>query len=104
MPLAKGVDLAAVARETERFTGADLEDVVRRAGLNAIRAHGEKVKQVDAADFVAALEDSRATVTEEMEAEYLKMKAELKKRAMAVTPIGFLAPGMVTPIRESKHA
>ena len=42
-------------------------------------------------------------MTPEMEEEYAKMKGELKKRAMAVTPIGFLAPGMVTPIRETKH-
>ena len=32
MPLAEDVDLGAIAARTERFTGADLEDVVRRAG------------------------------------------------------------------------
>ena len=37
MPLAKDVDLDALARRTERFTGADLEDLVRRAGLTALR-------------------------------------------------------------------
>jgi transitional endoplasmic reticulum ATPase len=103
MPLAKDVDLKAVAAQTERFTGADLEDVVRRAGLNAIRRSGAKVKVVSAEDFTEALKDSRATVTAEMEAEYGKMKGELKKRAMAVTQIGFLAPGMVEPIRPKKH-
>jgi len=102
MPLAKDVDLDAIAGETERFTGADLEDVVRRAGLNALR-RDTAVGEVSKADFRAALEDSRATVTEEMEEEYAKMKGELKKRAMSVTPIGFLAPGMVTPLRETKH-
>ncbi|MFM6933794.1 MAG: CDC48 family AAA ATPase [Novosphingobium sp.] len=103
MPLAKDVDLKAIAAQTERFTGADLEDVVRRAGLNAIRRSGEKVKTVSAEDFNDALADSRATVTEEMEAEYGRMKGELKKRAMAVTQIGFLAPGMVEPSRPKKH-
>ncbi|HUQ13350.1 MAG TPA: CDC48 family AAA ATPase [Novosphingobium sp.] len=103
MPLAKDVDLKAIARETERFTGADLEDVVRRAGLNAIRRDGAKVKKVTAADFAAALDDSRATVTEEMEEEYAKMKGELKKRAVAMGGIGFIAPGMLTPRRETKH-
>jgi transitional endoplasmic reticulum ATPase len=103
MPLADDVDLAAIAAETERFTGADLEDVVRRAGLVAIRRAGEKVDQVTAADFREALIDSRATVSAEMEAEYAKMKGELKKRAAAVVPIGFLAPGMVSSTRESKH-
>jgi transitional endoplasmic reticulum ATPase len=104
MPLAKDVDLAAVAKKTERFTGADLEDVVRRAGMIAIRARGEAADDVRAADFTEALTDSRATVTEEMEAEYAKMKGELKKRAMEVIPIGFLAPGMVSSTRGGKHS
>jgi len=103
MPLASDVDLAAIADQTERYTGADLEDVVRRAGLNAIRRAGEAVDQVTAADFSEALADSRATVTAEMESEYAKMKGELKKRAAEVNPIGFIAPGMVEPRREKKH-
>ena len=94
MPLAKDVDLAEVAKQTERFTGADLEDVVRRAGLSAIRRSGEGAKQVTKADFTAALADSRATVTPEMEGEYAKMKGELKRRAMEVAPIGFVVPGV----------
>jgi transitional endoplasmic reticulum ATPase len=103
MPLASDVDLAAIARDTERFTGADLEDVVRRAGLIAIRKLGSSVAAVSAADFAEALEDSRATVTAEMEEEYERMKGELKKRAMEVSPIGFIAPGMLEPTRERKH-
>ena len=103
MPLADDVNLGHIARETERFTGADLEDVVRRAGLIAIRRHGEKVESVTAADFAEALTDSRATVTAEMEAEYGRMKGELKKRAMEVAPVGFLSPGMVSSTREKKH-
>ena len=105
MPLASDVDLGAIAREAERFTGADLEDVVRRAGLSAIRRAGADAAEVTAADFREALADSRATVSVEMEAEYLKMKGELKKRAAEVTAvqIGFLAPGMVQSTRERKH-
>ena len=37
MPLADDVDLEKIAQRTERFTGADLEDLVRRAGLTALR-------------------------------------------------------------------
>nr|WP_314467621.1 CDC48 family AAA ATPase [uncultured Novosphingobium sp.] len=103
MPLAEDVSLRDVAARTERFTGADLEDVVRRAGLIAIRKRGAEVEQVRREDFDDALEDSRATVTEEMEAEYERMKGELKKRAMEVIPIGFIAPGMVESRREKKH-
>ena len=103
MPLAEDVQLGAIADRTERFTGADLEDVVRRAGLIAIRKRGTGVEAVEMADFEEALEDSRATVSAEMEAEYAKMRGELKKRAMEVSPIGFVAPGMLASTRESKH-
>ena len=47
------------------------------------------------ADFEAALADSRATVTPEMEAEYEAMSSKLKQDAVAIQPIGFIAPGML---------
>ena len=103
MPLASDVDLAAIAKQTERFTGADLEDVVRRAGLNAIRRDANEAIEVTGADFKEALKDSRATVTEQMEREYAKLKGELKKRAAEVAPIGFIHEGMVEPKRDRKH-
>ena len=103
MPLADDVDLDAIAGKTDRFTGADLEDVVRRAGLNALRRAGGEVQQVTGADFAEALKDSRATVTGKMEEEYKKMRGELKKRAAEVNPIGFIHEGMVEPTRDSKH-
>ena len=103
MPLADDVDLGKVATETERFTGADLEDVVRRAGLNALRRVGGDVQSVEARDFTAALHDSRATVTQKMEDEYKKMRGELKKRAAEVQQIGFISEGMLEPTRERKH-
>src|SRR5690606_18260505 len=103
MPLAGDVDLAAIAAQTDRFTGADLEDVVRRAGLNALRRVGGEVEQVMAADFAEALGDSRATVTQAMEEEYRKMRGELKKRAAEAMPIGFISEGMVESTREKKH-
>jgi transitional endoplasmic reticulum ATPase len=103
MPLAKDVDLAALAAQTERYTGADLEDVVRRAGLIAIRARGSAADEVTAQDFAEALEDSRPTVTEQMEMEYLAMRGELKRRAMEVRQIGFIHEGMLESTRDRKH-
>ncbi len=94
MPLATDVDLAAVAARTERYTGADLEDVVRRAGMIALRQSLQS-KQVTMAHFGEALDDSRATVTPEMEDEYQAMSGRLKQQASAIQPIGFIAPGML---------
>ncbi|TCD06893.1 AAA family ATPase [Erythrobacteraceae bacterium CFH 75059] len=103
MPLADDVRLGWLAEQTERFTGADLEDLVRRAGLGALRRVGGEVTQVAAADFAAALEDSRATVTPQMEDEYRKLRGELKARAAQVQTIGFISEGMLEPLRERKH-
>ncbi|URW77039.1 CDC48 family AAA ATPase [Sphingomonas donggukensis] len=94
MPLGADVDLDAVAARTDHYTGADLEDVVRRAGLIALR-HSLTATNVTMADFDKALSDSRASVTPEMEEEYRAMSARLKQESMAIQPIGFVAPGML---------
>jgi transitional endoplasmic reticulum ATPase len=96
MPLAPDVDLDSLARQTERFTGADLEDLVRRAGLFALRQN-LGAAEVTAAHFAHALEETRASVTEEMEREYEQMSARLKQDALAIEPIGFISPGMLHP-------
>ncbi len=98
MPLADDVDLDALARRTERFTGADLEDLVRRAGLTALRESLES-GQVAMSHFEKALGETRASVTEEMLRDYEQIQAHLKQDAMSAGAggIGFVAPGMLTP-------
>jgi transitional endoplasmic reticulum ATPase len=96
MPLGEDVDLDHLAARTERFTGADLEDLVRRAGLFALRG-SLKAEQVSAANFEQALAETRASVTPEMEHEYEQMAARLKQEALSIDPIGFISPGMLTP-------
>lgn len=100
MPLANDVDLASIAARTDRFTGADLEDLVRRAGLAALReglAGGGAGQTVSMAHFEKALEETRASVTPEMEREYEMIAAHIKQDALALQPIGFVGPGMLTP-------
>ncbi|ATY33070.1 CDC48 family AAA ATPase [Sphingomonas psychrotolerans] len=94
MPLASDVDLGDIAEQTPRYTGADLEDVVRRAGLVALR-ESLQAREVTKTHFEAALADSRATVTVEMEQEYEAMSGRLKQQASAIQPLGFIAPGML---------
>ena len=91
MPLGDDVDLDRIADRTERFTGADLEDVVRRAGLVALRRSLE-TRTVAMADFEVALDEARASVTPETEREYQQMAARLKQDAAAIQPIGFAFP------------
>ncbi|MEO1046008.1 MAG: CDC48 family AAA ATPase [Pseudomonadota bacterium] len=107
MPLHEDVDLSRIAEEAGNFTGADLEDLVRRAGLFALRENGldqdpEGLK-VTMKHFTQALKASRSSVTPEMIEEYSKIEATLKQRAMEVDPIGFVTPGMLTPTKQRKH-
>ena len=78
MPLADGVDLDTLAERTERFSGADLENLVRKAGLLALRADLD-TETVTMANFDAALEDTRPSVTPEVEKEYERMRKQLKQ-------------------------
>ena len=97
MPLAKDVDLESLAQRTERFTGADLEDLVRRAGLTALRK-GLDSAQVTMADFETALKETRASVTEDMLSDYARIQDTLKSDAVRpVGGIGFVLPGMLQP-------
>jgi transitional endoplasmic reticulum ATPase len=97
MPLAKDVDLETLAQRTDRFTGADLEDLVRRAGLTALR-RGLESAEVTKADFEAAMTETRASVTPEMLEEYDRIRETLKSEATRpLGGIGFVLPGMLHP-------
>jgi len=97
MPLAKDVDLDSLAERADRFTGADLEDLVRRAGMFALRG-SIGAERVGMAEFERALEETRPSVTPEMENEYEQIEASLKQDARSASGgIGFIAPGMLTP-------
>jgi transitional endoplasmic reticulum ATPase len=97
MPLADDVDLESIAQRTERFTGADLEDLVRRAGLTALR-RGLDEPKVTMADFNVALDETRASVTPEMLDDYAQIEKTLKSDAVRpVGGIGFVLPGMLRP-------
>ena len=97
MPIADDVDLDDLAARTERFTGADLEDLVRRAGMFALRESITNTK-VNMLNFEMALDETRASVTGEMEEEYERIQEHLKQDAMSAKGgLGFISPGMLTP-------
>jgi transitional endoplasmic reticulum ATPase len=92
MPLGDDVDLDRIAKRTEGFTGADLENLVRRAGLQAIRESGADVKEVPMRLFEKALEESRPSVTPEIEQEYRRLAEKLKQESPLERRIGFALP------------
>ncbi len=78
VPMASDVNLDRIASRTDGYTGADLENMVRRAGLFALR-EDLKSDQVGREHFEKALQQSNPSVTKEMEREYEEMQKQLKQ-------------------------
>ena len=91
MPLAEDVSLDDLADRTQGYTGADLEDLVRRAGMHALR-ESLGAREVPMRLFEAGLKESRASVTPEMEREYEQIADELKREGPGGRRIGFALP------------
>ncbi len=75
MPL-ENVDLWEIARNTENFTGADLENLCREAGMAAIRDDSDKVRMKH---FREALEIVKPSLDEETIKYYESIGLELSK-------------------------
>ena len=73
MPLDKDVDLKNLASITENYTGAELENVVREAGMHAIR---KKRDIVVMDDFMAAVKDIRPAIPKEVSERIKRFKEE----------------------------
>ncbi|MGC8648885.1 MAG: CDC48 family AAA ATPase [Candidatus Micrarchaeia archaeon] len=73
MPLDKNVDLKTLAKVTENYTGAEIENVVREAGMNAIRNKRDKVTK---ADFEFALTEVKPAIPKELADRIKRFKEE----------------------------
>ena len=78
MPLGK-VKLDYFAKETDGYTGADLDGLVREAGMLALREDPE-ADEVTQAHFLAALEKVSPSVTEDTIKYYDELGRKLMKR------------------------
>ena len=78
MPLGK-VKLDYFAKETDGYTGADLDGLVREAGMLALREDSE-ADEVTQAHFLAALEKVSPSVTEDTIKYYDDLGRKLMKR------------------------
>jgi transitional endoplasmic reticulum ATPase len=80
MPL-KGVDLKKLSRQTEGYSGADIESLVREAGLNAIRENTD-AKEVVNKHFEEAMKKSKPSITPDIVKYYEKLTEDFKSRGM----------------------
>ena len=78
MKLDKDVNVEKIAERTDGYSGADLEAVVREAGLNALREN-INAKEVSKKHFDDALKKIKASITEDMFVKYTKAVEELQK-------------------------
>jgi transitional endoplasmic reticulum ATPase len=89
MPLDKNVDLNQLAERTKNFSGADLENLVREAGMAAIRAE-EKLSTVSNKHFETAFQKVRPSITSEMMKAYEDMITAMStKRDAMETPLTY---------------
>ena len=73
MPLDKNVDIAELANMAENYTGAEIENVCREAGMSAIRAKREIVKRDD---FMTAFDEVRPAIPKEVAERIKRFKEE----------------------------
>jgi len=73
MPINKDVDLATLAEQTEGYTGAEIENICREAGMNAIRNNRDIVKKED---FDKALVEVKPTIPKEVVDRIKRFKEE----------------------------
>ncbi len=73
MPLAKDVDLGELAKDAENYTGAEIENVCREAGMNAIRLDRTSVTKED---FDTAFNEVRPAIPKELSERIRKFKQE----------------------------
>ncbi|MBU2104548.1 MAG: CDC48 family AAA ATPase [Nanoarchaeota archaeon] len=87
MPLAKNINLNEFAKKTDGFTGADLEALVREAGMIALKEDMES-KQVKKKHFDDALKKIKPSVTKSTIDVYKKIEENLLKPSKVAVPIG----------------
>jgi len=78
MPLAKDVDLKALARLTKSYSGADIESVCREAGMIALRRDINS-KEVLFADFQEALKRIGPSISSDMETWYKNFMRKIRR-------------------------
>ncbi|MFX0006448.1 MAG: CDC48 family AAA ATPase, partial [Candidatus Hermodarchaeota archaeon] len=79
MPLADDVSLKHIAQATEGYSGADLENVCREAGMQAIRENLNDLENIEQKHFDFALSKINSTLPKEVIEKYVNMAKEITK-------------------------
>jgi transitional endoplasmic reticulum ATPase len=77
MPLADDVSLKHIAQITEGYSGADLENLCREAGMQAIREKMEELEEVENKHFEFALSKIKSTLPTEVIQRYEALAKEI---------------------------
>ncbi|MBD3188925.1 CDC48 family AAA ATPase [Candidatus Bathyarchaeota archaeon] len=88
MPLEKDAIefLDTIAKQSEMFSGADLENVTREAGMRAIHEDGDDFSVVKRRHLEAAFDDAIPSLTDKIIENYKKMSNRIKKRKINLSP------------------
>jgi len=77
MPLAEDISLKHIAQITEGYSGADLENVCREAGMQAIREKMENLDKIENKHFEFALSKIKSTLPGEIIQRYESMAKDI---------------------------
>ena len=90
MPLADDVPLNKIAQVTEGYSGADLENVCREAGMQAIREKLEKLEMIENKHFEYALTKIKSTLPKELVERYEQLAKQItESRNIKESPADF---------------
>ena len=73
MPLAEDIKLEKIAQNTEGYSGADLENLCREAGMNAIRERMDELDKIELRHFEKAMEKIKSTLSQQVIERYEQM-------------------------------
>ena len=85
MPLAKDVKIKDLAKETEGYTGADLEGLTREAAMISLRENMD-AKEVNKNNFEKAMEKIKPSVTKSSLQTYKKIEDNFLNKAKSALP------------------
>jgi transitional endoplasmic reticulum ATPase len=82
MPIAEDVDLSEIAKQTEYFTGADLQNLCREAALLSLRENFDD-RNIRAIHFNNALKTTAPTMSKQLQEHFDNLSQNLRGKATA---------------------